>query len=63
MNGPVQIVCPECGGADVTRDAVARWSEPSQKWVLSGTHDAFYCEDCDMELRHVNERIASGVPA
>jgi hypothetical protein len=43
----VKMVCRECGGTDVKRDAWAEWDEDLQEWVLSGDpFDAAQCDDC-----------------
>jgi len=33
---PISIRCEKCGGADVIRDASARWNDTAQEWSLSG---------------------------
>lgn len=44
----VDYRCPECGGK-MGRDANAEWSVVEQKWILCGTHDGFWCMNCDYE--------------
>jgi hypothetical protein len=50
-----QMVCDECGGTNVKRDAYAVWCVETQQWELAGDpFDAAYCEDCDGEC-HIDE--------
>ena len=51
----VRMVCPKCGGDDVTRDGVCRWSEPDQCWELAGKYDSFACDRCG-ELKGVEAK-------
>lgn len=42
----IKIVCAQCGGENVLRDAYASWDVEAQEWVLSSIYDAFTCDDC-----------------
>ncbi|WP_294537682.1 hypothetical protein [uncultured Rhodoblastus sp.] len=42
-------ICPNCGSADISRDATARWCDETQDWTLSGTFDDMTCDDCGRE--------------
>lgn len=44
-----QIFCPKCGSDEITSDAVARWDEEKQAWVLTETFDDKFCSNCDYE--------------
>lgn len=44
---PKQMICANCGGENVMRDAWAQWDAESQQWTLSATFDHAHCEDCD----------------
>lgn len=45
----IDIVCGECGGSNVSRDAWADWSIEEQDWVLGAVFDYGHCQDCDGE--------------
>ena len=45
----IDIVCGECGGSNVSRDAWADWSVEEQDWVLGAVFDYGHCQDCDGE--------------
>jgi hypothetical protein len=49
MSQKIRVVCSVCGSLNVTRDALARWSEPEQKWEVSGELDNTDCDDCGEE--------------
>jgi hypothetical protein len=42
----IDIVCRECGGNNVSRDAWAEWDVASQQWMLGSVFDHAYCHDC-----------------
>ena len=46
----IKMICPYCGSDDVTRDALARWSVPEQKWEVSSELDTMQCEACGREI-------------
>ncbi len=46
----IKMICPYCGSDDVTRDALARWSMPKQKWEVSSELDTMQCEACGREI-------------
>ena len=48
---PIDIVCDECGGTNVSRDAWAEWDATAQDWVLGAVFDYGHCHDCDGESR------------
>jgi hypothetical protein len=45
----IRIICGECGGTNVRRDAWAEWDERHQRWVLGSVFDQGFCEDCGDE--------------
>ena len=47
----LDIVCGECGGNNVMRDAWAVWDVDEQDWVLGAVFDYGHCDDCDGESR------------
>jgi hypothetical protein len=49
------MVCPHCGGENVSKDATARWDVSQQAWLISGMHDGEHCDDCDVELKRILE--------
>ncbi|MEA3061350.1 MAG: hypothetical protein QOJ94_1131 [Sphingomonadales bacterium] len=51
-SGPrIDIVCRDCGGNSVARDAWAEWDVETQDWVLGPVFDQGFCYDCDREAR------------
>jgi len=46
----IKIVCAECEGENVVRDAWASWDVETQKWEASSVFDDARCEDCDREV-------------
>jgi hypothetical protein len=46
---PIAIICAQCGGRDVSRDAWAGWDETEQRWELRSVFDDAFCHDCDEE--------------
>ena len=59
----VQMLCPDCGSTDVTRDASADWNVDTQKWELYTTYDACYCGKCDETKRYFVEAELNELPA
>lgn len=55
--GRIRIVCRECGGTNVMRDAWAVWDEEAQDWDLGSVFDAAHCDDCDGEVSLEEEAI------
>lgn len=51
------MVCDECGGDGVTRDACARWSEEDQKWEITNVYDDGHCDACGHEVRIIEKEI------
>ena len=51
----VKKVCKDCGSEDVWKDAMADWDTEKQKWVLRGTNQAEFCENCEGETHIVDE--------
>jgi hypothetical protein len=47
----IEIVCRQCGGNAVARDAWAEWDVATQAWVLGAVFDYAYCHDCDGEAK------------
>ncbi|MDF0490405.1 hypothetical protein PX554_19945 [Sphingomonas sp. H39-1-10] len=45
----LHVVCRNCGGGRIVRDACATWDTPSGKWVLASVHDCDFCEACNAE--------------
>jgi hypothetical protein len=43
---PVRMVCRDCGGEDVTREAWAVWDVGAQEWVLGAVFDHAFCHRC-----------------
>jgi Zn finger protein HypA/HybF involved in hydrogenase expression len=39
-------LCPECGSDNIQLDASAAWDTTEQEWVLSGTYDEGWCNEC-----------------
>jgi len=55
MKEPVRVVCEECGGDDIHRDAHARWDTGNQCWDLGTVYDdTNFCLDCAKHI-HVKE--------
>lgn len=48
--------CPDCGGENVSQDAVARWNMTGQIFETSGFLDSFACDDCEREIKRIEER-------
>ena len=55
----IKMVCSECGGEDVVKDAWASWSEENQEWELLTTFDNTYCNDCE-ESHELKEEPIDG---
>lgn len=47
----IAIVCRDCGGNNVARDAWAEWDVETQDWVLGPVFDQGFCYDCEREAR------------
>ena len=47
----IDIVCRDCGGRNIRRDAWAVWDRDRQAWVLREIFNYGHCEDCDGESR------------
>lgn len=45
----IELLCPTCGAADMTRDACARWNVETGDWELSATYDTMTCDSCGDE--------------
>jgi hypothetical protein len=56
---PIKIVCAQCYGDRVLRDAWASWDEDTQRWELHNVFDHAICEDCDGETTSVAVPIGS----
>lgn len=41
------MICRDCGGENVKRDAWASWNFEKQDWVLDNYFDDAFCEDCE----------------
>jgi hypothetical protein len=48
---PIQIICGNCGSANVRRDAYADYDTEAQEWVLGAVFDEGHCEICEGESR------------
>jgi len=57
----LQMLCPNCGGSSITKDATAEWDEDNQEWGMAGICDSGWCQDCDTEVRYAEERVV--IPA
>lgn len=44
-----EIICGNCGGDNVSRDAWANWDTGTQQWVLGAVFDYGQCHDCGEE--------------
>jgi hypothetical protein len=53
----IRIICSECGGENVRRDAFAEWDIAKQDWVLSSVFDQGHCEDCGGERALAEEEV------
>lgn len=54
---PIDYICDQCGGNNVTRDAWAAWDVDTQDWVLGAAFDYAFCHDCEAETRLVEGQI------
>lgn len=45
----MKIICPECGGENIVKDATAAWNEDLRQWELAGVNDHETCNDCGWE--------------
>lgn len=48
---PVEMVCSQCGGRNVRRDAWADWDVELQAWTLGAVFDNAHCDDCEGECK------------
>lgn len=55
--GKIKKVCCRCGSDDVTKDALAKWSNEDQRWELAVVLDSGNCDACGAELRYVNDAL------
>lgn len=46
--------CTSCGSVDILRDAYACWDENQQNWVLHSCYNAYRCETCNVQSKHVD---------
>jgi hypothetical protein len=46
--------CASCSSVDILRHAYACWDVDIQQWVLHSCYDAYRCEDCSAESKHVD---------
>lgn len=53
----VTYICSTCGSDDVSRDALAEWSVPEQKWELKTEFDNANCERCGGETRLIEVEL------
>jgi predicted RNA-binding Zn-ribbon protein involved in translation (DUF1610 family) len=51
----IELLCPSCGAADITRDACARWNAETGDWELSATYDTMTCDACGDETYECSE--------
>ena len=60
----IEIICTECGGTDVVRDAWAAWDAGRQEWVLANVFDDGFCRTCERAVtlaeRTLQRVIVSG---
>jgi|GEM_PF-2248682 len=47
----INIICRDCGGNNVCRDAWAVWDIGEQDWVLGAVFDDGHCDDCECGAR------------
>lgn len=52
-----QMICSNCRGERVFRDACAEWNEDAQQWELTTVYDHATCEDCDSDTNILSEEI------
>lgn len=45
----MKMICANCGGENVMRDAWAVWDIDAQDWTLGNVFDQGYCDDCEGE--------------
>lgn len=55
---PVTYICRTCGSDDVSRDALAVWSVPEQKWELRTEFDNANCERCGCESKLIEVELS-----
>lgn len=52
----ISKICVHCGSSDIWADAVARWSEEAQDWVLGSADETnVFCELCGGETTAINK--------
>ena len=55
MSEPLRVICEECGGDAMQRDAYAVWDIENQCWELGAVYDdTNFCLDCAKHV-HVKE--------
>lgn len=54
----IQYICEQCGGANVTSDAVATWDVRAQRWVIVGHYNSSECLDCKEETNLIEQEMA-----
>jgi hypothetical protein len=57
MTRLIDYRCTSCGSTEISYDASAEWDAGQQKFVVSSTYDACFCnsEECQGEERRVAE--------
>lgn len=53
----LRMVCANCGGTNVMRDAWAVWNEDAQDWELGNVFDHAHCDDCGGETSIEEEEV------
>ena len=55
-----QYFCELCGGVNLTHTADVEWDFKLQTFVVCGTHDDAYCNDCEKDIRGIEMEGESG---
>lgn len=51
----IKYICPYCGGDNLLMDAFCNWDVSKQEWILHSTFDDVYCQDCESNIKTMNE--------
>lgn len=60
--GPVRLICAECGSDDLYGTAAVVWEEDGQLWEIDGHIATMHCRTCDRENVEVNKVQITGRP-
>lgn len=58
-----RMICRDCGGENVKRDAWASWDFEKQDWILHVYFDEAHCDDCEGQTAIDEEEVEQSANA